>query len=205
MSEIDIKIKVDAELIKILFPFAGVNDIRYYLNGFHIQKHKDGGVIIQATNGHVLGAILDTCGSIEGADEAIIKVEKSALSKLKSGDFITVQKDSLSVHWVSGLKKFIQPGSAIINGKFPGTEHFTKDKKFIRGLPGSYNPEYLKLAASTLVGGRYQGISFFYREDIENPQDSPIYFRSGSLPGFYGIIMPLRDSIEEALPDWVKK
>lgn len=41
---------------------AAQNDVRYYLNALYLERHPDGGVVIVATNGHVLAAMHDESG-----------------------------------------------------------------------------------------------------------------------------------------------
>jgi hypothetical protein len=41
---------------------AAQNDVRYYLNALYLERHLDGGVVIVATNGHVMAAMHDESG-----------------------------------------------------------------------------------------------------------------------------------------------
>lgn len=59
--------------------FAAKSDARYYLNGVCITPHHENGVIIAATNGHLIGAIHDPDGWV--GHEIIIPVPKAAIMK----------------------------------------------------------------------------------------------------------------------------
>jgi hypothetical protein len=58
---------IDFKVLKALMLFAGKSDIRYYLNGLHIEQSATGTVAV-ATNGHVIAiARIDSdCMAISG-------------------------------------------------------------------------------------------------------------------------------------------
>ena len=53
------KTKFNIEYLPMLAAFAAKNDVRYYLNGFHVKPHPEKGVILTATDGHCLVTIHD--------------------------------------------------------------------------------------------------------------------------------------------------
>ncbi|MDV5390775.1 beta clamp domain-containing protein [Shewanella xiamenensis] len=60
------KTKFNIEYLPMLAAFAAKNDVRYYLNGFHVKPHPEKGVILTATDGHCLVTIHDEDGFSDG-------------------------------------------------------------------------------------------------------------------------------------------
>ncbi|WP_088211124.1 hypothetical protein [Shewanella sp. Shew256] len=60
------KTKFNIEYLPMLAAFAAKNDVRYYLNGFHVKPHPEKGVILTATDGHCLVTIYDEDGFSDG-------------------------------------------------------------------------------------------------------------------------------------------
>ncbi|TVP11763.1 hypothetical protein [Shewanella sp. KCT] len=77
------KIKFDRKYLAVLAEFVGKNDIRYFINGFHIKPHKEVGVILTATDGHRLVTIHDENGFTDG--EYIFPISKGLLAASKKG------------------------------------------------------------------------------------------------------------------------
>lgn len=59
--------------------FAAKADVRYYLNGICITPHHERGVMIVATNGHLIGAIHDPDGWV--SEEIIVSTPTAAIMK----------------------------------------------------------------------------------------------------------------------------
>lgn len=76
------KIKFNKEYIKVLSAFAAKDDVRGYLNGFHIKPHPEKrGVILTATDGHRLVSIYDEYGITD--DQYILPITKELLAASK--------------------------------------------------------------------------------------------------------------------------
>lgn len=75
------KIKFNREYLPILAAFMAVNDVRYYLNGFHVKSHPEEGVILTATDGHRIVTVHDKKGATDG--EYILPISKSLLAAAK--------------------------------------------------------------------------------------------------------------------------
>jgi len=76
------KIKFKREYLSILAAFAAKDDVRYYLNGFHVKPHPEQrGVILTATDGHRLVAIHDEYGLAD--DQYILPITKELLAASK--------------------------------------------------------------------------------------------------------------------------
>jgi hypothetical protein len=57
--------RINARVLKIMFPFMAQEDIRYYLNGVNIRPLDDQGVMIVATDGHRYVVVRDQHGYVE--------------------------------------------------------------------------------------------------------------------------------------------
>jgi len=73
---------VNADLFRRAMCCISKEPTRYYLNGVHIEPHKDGGALLVSTDGHRLIVIYDKDAIIEGGS-AIIKLDP-AMFKAKS-------------------------------------------------------------------------------------------------------------------------
>jgi len=60
------KTKFNIEYLPMLAAFAAKQDVRYYLNSFHVKPHPEKGVILTATDGHCLVTIHDEDGFSDG-------------------------------------------------------------------------------------------------------------------------------------------
>lgn len=73
MTTIDIK----AEYAALIEPFESTDDTRYYLQGFYVEPCAQGGVLIVASNGHVLGIFHDESGRIDGPPVIVGTLDKA--------------------------------------------------------------------------------------------------------------------------------
>lgn len=60
------KTKFNIQYLPMLAAFAAKQDVRSYLNGFHVKPHPEKGVILTATDGHCLVTIHDEDGYSDG-------------------------------------------------------------------------------------------------------------------------------------------
>ena len=72
---------VSARLLRAVALAQSTEESRYYLCGVHVEPHPDGGVILVATNGHVMTVARDPDGTCDA--EAIYPITKKALADLK--------------------------------------------------------------------------------------------------------------------------
>ena len=63
--------------------FASTEETRYYLNGVYIEPGAEGGVVMVATDGHVMAIVNDPTGSIDAPAIVGLAAFKSALSACK--------------------------------------------------------------------------------------------------------------------------
>ncbi|RCK40460.1 hypothetical protein [Thalassospira xiamenensis] len=60
------RITVSAKHFYAAWQFVSTEKTRYYLNGVYIEPHKDGGVLLIATDGHSMAVIRDATARFEG-------------------------------------------------------------------------------------------------------------------------------------------
>ncbi len=61
----DFLARVNPKYFAAINLFSAVQDVRYYLNSVYVEPHPEKGVVIVATNGHVMGLIHDPDGWAE--------------------------------------------------------------------------------------------------------------------------------------------
>lgn len=74
------KIETQSKYIAALLPFVGKEETRYYLSAINIKPVKSGGIVLAATDGHVLACIHDKRGSA-AAEYSLTVDENDALTR----------------------------------------------------------------------------------------------------------------------------
>ena len=189
--------RVSAVAVKLVFPFAGQNDIRFYLNGINIRPLDDGTVMVVASDGHRIIVVRDPNGYAER--DVIVRIDKDALKHASNAKH-TLDVMSNGLAMFSGevaQPLFIQPGNSLIEGDFPRIERVASTVGYKEGISGAVNPSYLA-DALTISKSFGNSIRFFTRD-----ADSPLNFVLGGLGDLecFGGIMKLRESFD-ALPAW---
>lgn len=189
--------RVSAVAVKLVFPFAATQDIRFYLNGINIRPLEDGTVMVVATDGHRIIVVRDPHGYAER--EMIVRVDKDGLKHAGNAKHTLDVMSNGSAMFSGEVAQplFIQPGNSLIDGAFPRVERVISTIGYREGIAGAVNPTYL---ADALAIGKAFGNSIrFFTKDA----DSPLNFVLGGLGDLecFGGIMKLRDSFD-ALPGW---
>lgn len=189
--------RVNAVAVKMVFPFAATQDIRYYLNGINIRPLEDGSVMIVATNGHRYIVVRDPHGYAER--EVIVSVSKDGLKHANNIKHTLDVMSNGSAMFSDNVAQplFIQPGNSLIDAVFPRIERVASTIGYREGISGSVNPAYLSdaLAIAKSTGN---SIRFFTRDN-----ESPLNFIIGGLGELecFGGIMKRNDTFD-ALPTW---
>lgn len=190
-------VRISAVAVKLVFPFAAVEDIRFYLNGINIRPLDDGGAMITATDGHRYIVVRDPRGYVE--KEVIVSISKDGLKHAGNAkhslDVMSNGAAMISDEVAQPL--FVQPGNSVIEGDFPRIERVASVIGYKEGINGAINPKYLHDALT--IGKSFgNSIRFFTRDS-----DSAMVFVLGGLGDLecFGGIMKLRESFE-ALPTW---
>lgn len=190
-------VRVSAVAAKLVFPFAAVQDIRYYLNGINIRPLEDGGVMVVATNGHRYIVVRDPNGYVER--EVIVSLSKDALKHAGNAKHTldVMSNGSAMISDQVAQPLFIQPGNSIIEGEFPRIERVASLIGYKEGIVGAVNPRYLDDALT--IGKSFGSSIRFYTRDA----DSPLTFVIAGLGDLecFGGIMKLRECFD-TLPQW---
>lgn len=198
-----VRAKFQARYLPMIAPFMATNDIRFYLNGFLIERAKNG-VYIVATNGHILAAIHDADGELDGADRVIVRRDAGLVSacrpkKHSVQNMVIIQNGRVSVAPDFGcectaVEKYVMPGSCFIEGKYPEWKKVVPD--FAELKPGMSSacvkPEYIGIfeKVEKQTASRMGCMRLWQRQD----PNSSIVVQLPSIPEFLGVVMPMRDS-----------
>lgn len=205
------RFKFKAKYLPMLARFAGVKDIRYYLNGFHVEAAEIGGVYLVATNGHAMLAIHDADGFISERKEPARTIRMSAglvaaarmATRGSLPQFVLLDGKRLSIapdfdmeH--TCLERFIQSGEPLIEGDFPAWRKVLPD--FSELVPGALTDGCdmnLDLLAKFKLesGAKYGAMISLWR----SPGDgSAVVVQFLGVPEAVGVVMPARASNDKA-------
>lgn len=188
-------------------PFMACQDIRYYLNGIHVEPVETGGCVITATDGHTLAAMFSAKSYAE--QPAILQWSAAMTTHAKKANRgkvdprIVLESQDARLTLLAGKEElFIQAGKAWVEGKYPEWRAAVPAEVDI-GLPGTYQAQYLNkvLAAGESIGAR-NGIQFFHGK---NGKDGTLLARFTSHPDLLCLVMPMRGMHDESVPTWARK
>lgn len=204
-------LRLTAKLLPIIAPFIAKSDIRYYLNGINVRPHKDGGAVICATNGHVLGAIHDPDAVCE--HEVILRfdtrMQQACAAGLANDRAVVMIGERLAVVENGSIEVCIQAGRPDLEADYPRFERVIPKLESLKpGLLGTFGAplialaERAALAAGKLkkMGPRSSGLQFF---NVNGEANASAVFRLAEAPSFVGVMMSMRDEeSRECLPSW---
>ncbi|WP_296988149.1 hypothetical protein [Thalassospira sp. UBA1131] len=216
------RISVCAKRFYAALQFISHEETRYYLNGVFIEPHKDGGVIMAASDGHTLAAVRDNSAHIAGESGWICSVPKgpfiAALKRKSAGTLHFVGNSVYLTDAVLGQDAtdpafdptlITAQHNAIayakpVDGTFPDWRRLIPSPQAEAStrivLDGKHFNKFNK-AISALADDGTPELS------IAMPRDmlSPIVIQSGRAKDFFGLVMPMREHTKaEADPAWLK-
>ena len=191
----------------MLAKLMAVADIRWYLNGFHIEAADIGGVYLVATNGHAMLVIHDSQGFIEDVDPNVASIRASsglvAAAKKASGrnpeQFVILDGKRLSIAMDFGMEhssceSFIQSGSPLIE-----SANYPNWKKVL--------PDFAKLEPGALIDGNNIDVGLLSKFNNSRQRgrsaialwrspaaDSGVVVQCLEVPEAVGVVMPMRGS-----------
>jgi hypothetical protein len=194
-------------------PFQSTEKTRYYLNGFALQAFQ-GGTVMVATDGYVLGAFNDPNGHC--AADCIVQLPKDFIraAKKRSGYKMAVYLDHdtetaylAAADVVSNLPDDLTqlPGldciapKVIVDGTFPNWRRVIPD--IGAGQPtthavAAFNSKLLARFSNVATDKGGAHITIYSESD-----SSAAVVRVAGVPEFFGVAMPMRDKTI-GLPDW---
>ncbi|SEL13589.1 hypothetical protein SAMN05216359_105328 [Roseateles sp. YR242] len=193
-----------ARAFAFVAPFRAEHDIRYYLNGFAVEPHPDGGVIVAATNGHQLAAAYCKEGRTDRRRIFTCSKGLIAAAKKPRAAFVGLKNDRLTViesvgqelkNWseADGLETFIQSGSPDVTGNFPDVSRVIPRlaESLEPGLKGCVAARYVEAigrATKLAADSRFNGCRHWTHKD-----GGIVLTRFPSAPNFLVLTMPMRD------------
>jgi hypothetical protein len=192
---------VDARLVSLAKPFMGVRDARSYLNGVHIRPAKEGGAVIEATNGHTC-VVIHQRDAMSGADSVIIKGD--VVAKLpKTGNLAIYSDESLEVIASKGDVLPVYSHALNLSSQFPDIPRVFPDfSQLKKGLCGSaINSKYIlqALAFFSAYGGRREPVVNLFQASEQGVALMCDYRQSA-----FVLIMPCRDDFLPNRPSWLE-
>jgi DNA polymerase-3 subunit beta len=176
---------IDIKTLKALMLFAGKSDIRYYLNGLHIEQGA-GGTLAVATNGHAIAiARIDS----EAYTPASCTINRQYIDAIKTKYAVTfTQNDAATVSIQTVDTKLTMP---LVDGRFPDWRRVVSAKQ--TGEQAYFAPDYAALVdkAGQIIGKR--ALAYV----IQQNGNSVGYCSLGDHVHAY--VMPLRSPYEDGV------
>ena len=204
-------LNIKASIMAAVSQFKANQDIRYYLEGVYVDPVEDG-VVIVATNGHMLCAWRDTTGKAERP--AILRIGNQ-LKAACGGGFgkrLTIIDGRLTVLDKDGMELFVQSreknskDSWEVQGKFPGWRDAIPEAKADEPNPSlePVNPLYLQDFQKALKTGRdgvgHKAVGISLSQPIKG---RALIVTAAEVPDFIAAVMPMRQDTQPT-PAWVR-
>lgn len=213
------KVKFNREYLPVLASFMAINDIRYYLNGFHVKSHPESGVILTATDGHRLVTIHDKDGMSDG--EYILPISKPLLKAAKKRSLHCLPLNS--IQFIDNKVYILQHNNddefdffkddnespmdqvshieyiTEIDGRFPNTKRIFEGFELKPVNHIGVNVEYIGKLKSICTNAKFPHLNLML-----NGTDGKIIAVSGYDKEIVSVIMPARfDDVELIVPNFV--
>ena len=151
------KTKFNIEYLPMLAAFAAKQDVRYYLNGFHVKPHPEKGVILTATDGHCLVTIHDEDGFSDG--EYIYQITKELV------------KAANKKHLPSIQNIFINDGVAMLTSICDILDTFTTFEAL--GIEERERITHIEFINANM-GGRYPNAGKLFKSRLSDENLKPV-------------------------------
>ncbi|GGY87924.1 hypothetical protein [Shewanella fodinae] len=204
--------------LPMLATFCAKQDIRYYLNGFHIKPHPQVGVVLTATDGHRLVTIHDKEGKSNGEYIYPISTQLNAAAK-SAGRSYGIQCERIEIvgttlritglddwfvqkDWLNGgitppikFMEFVTP----IDGTYPNVAALFKNLKFGQVSLAGFHPQYIADLKLLSNNPKLPASVMQFRES-----DGAAVMVSGFDNEIVAMVMPIRmDDTDRSLPEFV--
>lgn len=202
--------KFQACYLPLLAAFAAKSDVRYYLNGFHVEPAPAdiGGVYLSATDGHTMILIHDPQGEAER--RAVFPIPRLLVSRCKADRNIPatkfVQLDGRMAIVTAGDQFFehdVGVGCREIAGKFPEVRRVVRE---LVSRPESDESFLVNAAyfARMNVIAKLEKLRHGPAIRIKSIKDGAVLCTPEVLDHkVFVLIMPMRDRNQTGTPEWV--
>ena len=178
------KATVNAEMFRRCALAQSSEATRYYLRGVKLERHPSGeGVLMIATDGHILACFYDRDGTIEG--EAIVALPKHVMAACKgSAHSLTLDGDTAEIFDKRGAAQFAK--GVVVDGTFPDWRRIIPKPGPDAGCAGQFDHVLLSRLGAILSDGKLEVLS------ISGDGASDPHIVRGTNPNGFGVAMPLR-------------
>lgn len=195
--------KLSAAAVRLAYQFAATSDIRYYLNGVHVEPHPNGGAAITGCDGHRVLQVHDRDAT--DVETMIISLDKASRAALKPGRMAQTEFEPGRVAIVDadGVPKHLQALAYKVEGKYPDVKATLGEREsWVKGIRGTFNVNYLADASQAVAAAignagfydRFVGVTF-YCKGPDVPQtsgmDRLLFIVEGKTPA-WGVVMGMR-------------
>lgn len=204
-------IEVSMKYFRAAAECVSTEETRYYLNGVHIAPHPEKGVVLTATDDHRLISLHDAAGKCTAPQ--IVAIDRKALEEKAYKDLCKAMPEempriTIDDEGIATVGTYRSLKSCFIDGTFPDWPIVvrsvlakTREGKY---APSSYNQKYVAAfgkIATMLSPDKSQSAPI---RIISFNDTDPILIRFGSVDYAFGVLMPMRSSIPNELPIWMK-
>lgn len=202
------RLRLSAKLVAVIAPFMAKGDPRPYLNAINVRPHPDGGAVIAATNGYIMGVVHDKLAVCEHEVTLQLQTGIVAACRMHHNDVreLVMFKGRLAV--VHGEKEVcIQAGVPVVTeSEFPRYELIIPSADRLKpGLHGPFQARFIALLQEAIKALKSpvhpDPINFFH---VAGAPRSVGVARTAMLKEFVAILMPAADlSPIDSVPGWV--
>lgn len=203
-------ITVSARMFHAAMVCVSTEDVRYYINGVHIEPHPDKGAVLVATDGHRMLVCHDEDARCDRS--VIVRVQgkegralSEALARASRAEDVRLTVDEAGVVTVPG--GFRATENTLIDGTFP------EWPKVVRPIRAGLRT---KAVAHAAFNPRYMASFARVAERLDPADGSPsirivstdegtaalVLF--GGQPAVFGLLMPMRVEVGTALPAFMR-
>lgn len=175
-------------------------ETRYYLKGVHVSAHPRGeGVILAATDGHMLIAAHDPTGTPPAQDGGlIVGLGKEGLKSAAKGTELTIDP-ATGAATVPGL--WLSPASVMVDGNYPDWRRvLPTSPEALAPTAARFDHKLLATLAKALSDGATQPLHIRGAH-----ADGPHLVTGNTSDPIFGICMPMRHApaAGDTLPAWL--
>lgn len=195
-------------------PFVARNDIRFYLNGFLVEKAPQGGVYVVGTDGTTMAIDYDAAGRIEGAERVIARFDRSLAvacraalrSLLKDKMRVRLDDDRLTINIAEEptrkTEQYVMAGEAVIEANYPNFRDVLPRFDALKpGMNCKVNSTLLaRFAEVAQDKGANKLHHYYWSAGLKlwqaDPEDA-VVIQIPTIQTMIGLLMPMRDERDD--------
>lgn len=196
---------VKADLFSAAARFTSTEETRYYLNGIHIEPHKQGGATLTAADGHRLFCGYDPAATGVPDSGVIVKPPRpNMLAKWFKAGYVRLTSNTATLHATHADDPAIDVGPAtLIEGVFPSWRSLIPRHPSGTLPPDRFfHPRHLmdfQEIGERLQGSQKSNLAFSLEYNGVNP--AIVHFTNRN--DCFGILMPIRYNTETSKIHWI--